>query len=141
MPFDTMNRPARPAHCIATSRDGAERTPCSRGDRDGLRARGVSTFLPRRGTLILDNREGTVIAVESGCLWITMERDPRDVVLVAGMRFEIDRPGRTVIAAEEDSRFRLREEPSGSLLLAKIRERAAQFFERASASRRSVPYF
>jgi hypothetical protein len=64
-------------------------------------------FLPGRGTLQLDDAEGSVIAVESGCLWITMENDPRDIVLVPGMRFEIDRSGRTILAAEEDSRFGL----------------------------------
>lgn len=63
--------------------------------------------LPQRESLMLDNAEGTVIAVDSGCLWVTMERDPRDVVLLPGMRFEIDRSGRTIVAAEEDSRFRL----------------------------------
>jgi hypothetical protein len=64
-------------------------------------------FLPARSTLQLDDAEGTVIAVESGCLWVTMESDPRDIVLTPGMRFEIDRSGRTIVAAEEDSRFGL----------------------------------
>ena len=64
-------------------------------------------FLPGRSTLQLDDAEGTVIAVESGCLWITMENDSRDIVLAPGMRFEIDRSGRTIVAAEEDSRFGL----------------------------------
>ncbi len=64
-------------------------------------------FLPGRSTLQLDDAEGTVIAVESGCLWVTMENDSRDIVLVPRMRFEIDRSGRTIIAAEEDSRFGL----------------------------------
>jgi hypothetical protein len=64
-------------------------------------------FLPGRTSLPLDDAEGTVISVESGCLWVTMENDPRDIVLVPGMRFEIDRSGRTIVAAEEDSRFGL----------------------------------
>jgi hypothetical protein len=64
-------------------------------------------FLPSRRTLPLDNAEGTVITMESGCLWVTMENDTRDIVLLPGMRFEIDRRGRTIIAAEEDSRFGL----------------------------------
>ncbi|HEY8622340.1 MAG TPA: DUF2917 domain-containing protein [Casimicrobiaceae bacterium] len=64
-------------------------------------------FLPSRRSLRLDDAEGTVIAVESGCLWVTMENDPRDVILMPGMRFEVDRSGRTIIAAEEDSRFGL----------------------------------
>jgi hypothetical protein len=64
-------------------------------------------FLPSRSTLQLDDAEGTVIAVESGCLWVTMENDTRDVILLPGMRFEVDRSGRTIVAAEEDSRFGL----------------------------------
>lgn len=70
--------------------------------------RGRRRFLSQRKSLALDNAEGTTIAVDSGCLWVTMERDPRDVVLLPGMSFEIDRSGHTIIAAEEDSRFRLR---------------------------------
>jgi hypothetical protein len=69
--------------------------------------RGRRACLPQRESLLLNNAEGTTIAVDSGCLWVTMERDPRDIVLLPGMSFEIDRTGRTVIAAEEDSRFRL----------------------------------
>lgn len=72
------------------------------------RQRGRRTFLPQRESLILNNAEGTKITVDAGCLWVTMERDPRDIVLLPGMSFEVDRSGRTVIAAEEDSRFRLR---------------------------------
>jgi len=63
--------------------------------------------LRKRQSLVLDDAEGTIIAVDKGCLWVTLERDCRDLILVPGMRFEIDRRGRTVVAAEEDSRFRL----------------------------------
>ena len=106
--------------------------------------RGARNVLPRRGTLILDNREGTVIAVESGCLWITMERDTRDIILVAGMRFEIDRRGRTIIAAEEESRFRLLSTPTwrdraflwGAGVARRLR---AQW--RHGLTRRWVPYY
>jgi len=106
--------------------------------------RAKRAYLPRRGTLVLDNREGTVIAVESGCLWVTLERDPRDIVLVKDMRFEIDRTGRTVIVAEEDSKFRL--------LASETRlERARAWLKRLVAlararaqpgpARRAVPYY
>jgi hypothetical protein len=64
-------------------------------------------FLPRRGTLVLNHAEGSVIAVDHGCLWVTLEGDVRDVILERGMRFTIDRSGRTVIAAEADARFRV----------------------------------
>jgi hypothetical protein len=67
-----------------------------------------ASFLPRGGTLVLDNAEGTTIEVDRGCLWLTLEQDPRDVILVAGMHFEIDRSGRTVIVAEQDTCMRVR---------------------------------
>src|SRR5437667_399275 len=63
--------------------------------------------LDRRQTLVLKNAQGTVVAVERGCVWITLERDPRDIVLAKGMRFVIDRPGRTIVAAETASTLRL----------------------------------
>jgi len=78
----------------------------------GLIAR--RTYLRRRETLVLDDAAGTVIALDRGCLWVTLEHDPRDIVLLQGMRFEIDREGRTVVAAEEDSRLRLIAAPSMS---------------------------
>lgn len=69
--------------------------------------------LLRRGeALILDDAQGTVIAVERGCLWVTQEHDPRDIILGKGMRFEIDRRGRTIVAAEAPSRVRLQRPPS-----------------------------
>src|SRR5262249_30689016 len=64
-------------------------------------------LLRRNDTLVLENAAGTIVSVDRGCLWITLERDPRDIILLPGMRFEIDRNGRTVIVAEEDSRLRL----------------------------------
>ena len=70
--------------------------------------RSRKVFLAQRASLALNDAEGTTITVDRGCLWLTMERDPRDIILTPGMRFEIDRSGRTVIAAEEDSRFRVR---------------------------------
>src|ERR1700726_2488430 len=58
-------------------------------------------FLPGRSTLQLDDAEGTVIAVESGCLWGKREKDGREVDQVPGVRFELDRRGRTIVAVEE----------------------------------------
>ena len=66
-----------------------------------------STFLPRRGSLVLDGAEGTIISVDSGCLWVTLENRPARRRARQGMRFEVDRSGRTVVVAEEDSRLRL----------------------------------
>jgi hypothetical protein len=100
--------------------------------------------LQRRQTLVLQQARGTVVVVDRGSVWITLERDPRDIVLVQGMRFEIDRPGRTIIAAEAPSTLRL-------LVPETLRERALASFGRVVArlhngwagrlARRAVPYF
>jgi Protein of unknown function (DUF2917) len=100
--------------------------------------------LDKRQTLVLSNAQGTVIAVDRGCVWITLERDPRDIVLAKGMRFEIDRPGRTIVAAETASTLRL-------LVPETLRDRIAASIGRAVArtlngwgrrlTRRAVPYF
>lgn len=72
-----------------------------------LSRRSRRTVLRSREALLLDHAQGTVIRVERGCLWVTLESDPRDIILAKGMRFEIDRPGRTIVAAETDSTLRL----------------------------------
>ena len=66
-----------------------------------------NVFLRQRESLLLQDAEGAILAVDSGCLWLTEEHDSRDIVLLPGMSFEIDRTGLTIVAAEEDSRFQL----------------------------------
>jgi len=100
--------------------------------------------LRRHHTLVLENAVGTVIAVERGCLWITLEHDPRDVILLSGMRFEIDRDGRTVIAAEEDSRLSIiTTRPASERVAAWASAVASRAIRRWSARlrRRAVPYY
>ncbi|MGH8712428.1 MAG: DUF2917 domain-containing protein [Casimicrobiaceae bacterium] len=100
--------------------------------------------LPAHEALVLDNAEGTTIAVDTGCLWVTLESDPRDVVLMPGMRFEIDRSGRTVIAAEDDSRFRLLDAATRPRRVATwLARRAARIATRwfARRARQMAPYY
>ena len=107
-------------------------------------ASGRSTFLPRRNTLVLENAEGTVLSVDSGCLWITLERDARDIILLPGMRFEIDRTGRTVVVAEEDAQLRVKEPPSAAVRLATWARKAGARALRdwsCRMSRRKVAYY
>ena len=102
------------------------------------------TFLPRRNTLVLNDAEGTILSVESGVLWITLERDPRDIILLPGMSFEIDRTGRTVVVAEEDSQLRVKEPPSAAVRLATwARNTGARALRDWSCrmSRRKVAYY
>jgi hypothetical protein len=53
----------------------------------------------------LGNGQGLRIEALSGNLWITIDRDIRDILLKPGEAFDIDRPGQTLISALDDSRF------------------------------------
>ena len=100
--------------------------------------------LNRRETLVLDNAQGTIIAVDRGCLWVTLERDLRDIVLAKGMRFQIDRSGRTIIAAETDSTLRLlAPETPRDRVVAAIARAVAQALSgwAGRLAQRAVPYF
>lgn len=56
------------------------------------------------GELIqLDGARGTRLRVTRGTLWVTLERDLRDIVLEAGDAFTIDRGGVTVIEAQGEA--------------------------------------
>jgi hypothetical protein len=112
---------------------------------DSLRSnRTERTFLPRRDRLVLDNAAGTVVAVDRGCLWLTLERDLRDIILAKGMRFQIDRGGRTVIAAEEDSQLRLiKPQTVTESIVARLRRAIRRHLRQWSSRvyRQSVPYY
>lgn len=51
-------------------------------------------------TLEILDGTGTALRIARGIVWITMERDTRDIVLAAGDTLVIDRPGLTLIAAQ-----------------------------------------
>ena len=100
--------------------------------------------LDKRQSLVLRNAQGTVVAVDRGCVWVTLERDPRDIVLAKGMRFEIDRPGRTIVAAETASRLRLlAPETARDRIVAAIGRAVARTLNSWGGRlvRRAVPYF
>jgi hypothetical protein len=102
------------------------------------------SVLNRRETLVLDNAQGTIIAVDRGCLWVTLESDVRDIVLVKGMRFQIDRSGRTIIAAEADSTLRLlAPETPRDRVVALIRRAVAHALNgwAGRPARRAAPYY
>ena len=129
MPFDATVGPSNPA----------PRSARLQGNVRNRRA-----YLPRHATLVLDDAEGTVIAVERGCLWITLEQDLRDVILVPGMRFQVDRKGRTIVAAEEDSQLRVIRAPTAAERVSGWLRRATSRAIRNAAGRAAghpAPYY
>jgi hypothetical protein len=50
--------------------------------------------------IAIDGGRGTTLRVTRGTLWLTFERDTRDVVLGVGDVFTIDRGGLTLIEAQ-----------------------------------------
>ncbi len=60
----------------------------------------------RKGTIHrLRNGLGHRIEALTGNLWITIDNDPRDIVVKTGEGFSVDRPGDILISALDDARF------------------------------------
>lgn len=53
--------------------------------------------------LHLDDARGSTLRVVRGQLWVTQDRDPRDIVLEAGEAWTIERDGLTLATAQRDS--------------------------------------
>lgn len=59
----------------------------------------VRVDLVRGGVVRLPEAVGTRILALAGALWVTLEDDPRDVVVEAGEAFVVDRAGLTLVCA------------------------------------------
>jgi hypothetical protein len=59
----------------------------------------VRVELVRGGVVRLPEAEGTRIVGLAGSLWITLEADPRDVLVEEGASFVVDRGGLTLVCA------------------------------------------
>lgn len=71
--------------------------------------------LPARQLFEIADPCGVRIACTAGCLWLTLDHDPRDVILRPGDSFEADAPRRLLLYAFEASAFALVSVPQGSL--------------------------
>lgn len=58
-------------------------------------------------TLNLDDARGTTLRVTRGRLWVTQHHDSRDIVLTAGDTWTVERNGRTIAMAQDDSSLSL----------------------------------
>jgi hypothetical protein len=52
------------------------------------------------------NRRGDVISCKSGTLWVTQEGDFKDYIIEAGRNFWVTRPGRVIVQALDNSKFK-----------------------------------
>jgi hypothetical protein len=100
--------------------------------------------LALRQQVLLDDARGTTLRVARGTLWITLENDTRDIVVSDGESFTIDRPGRTIVEAQDRATVWV-EIPSGVRAFAGglVRRiaRWARAASKAAANRRYAPYY
>lgn len=71
-----------------------------------MRTEPVSTFkieLPRHAIFTVTDIAGVGIECQSGCVWLTLDDDPRDLVLEPGERFVGDIHRRVLVSAFEAS--------------------------------------
>jgi hypothetical protein len=61
----------------------------------------------------LPDAAGVRIACRTGSVWITLDDDPRDIVLEAGSSFTTDEHRRALVFAFEGSSLSLEDVPSG----------------------------
>ncbi|PIF76314.1 Protein of unknown function (DUF2917) [Variovorax sp. 54] len=59
--------------------------------------------LPNRAVFAVPDGAGVGIECRSGAVWITLDRDPRDIVLGPGERFESSEHRRVLVSALESS--------------------------------------
>ena len=65
-----------------------------------------ATHLLRKGEVAhLHEARGSRIEALSGCLWLTIDNDLRDVFVAPGHGFEVDRDGDTLLSAMADTRY------------------------------------
>ena len=67
--------------------------------------------LPARQLFEIPDASLADIRCTAGCLWLTLDNDPRDVILESGDSFAADGPKRALLYAIEPSAFLLAAEP------------------------------
>ena len=77
-----------------------------RGPQAGARivsAPSASHRLDKGATLVIDRPQGTTVCCAQGTLWVTHDRDPRDIVLEPGQHHVVDSPRRLLVHALADA--------------------------------------
>jgi hypothetical protein len=71
--------------------------------------------LPARQLFEIPDASSARIVCTSGCLWLTLDDDPRDVILEPGDAFEAREPRRALLYALQGSAFLLEPQRQGSM--------------------------
>lgn len=76
---------------------------------------GLTVSLPARQLFALPDASCVRVLCTSGCLWLTLDDDPRDVILHPGDSFGFDAPRRALLYATERSDFVLSPAAEGTM--------------------------
>jgi len=85
--------------------------------------------LPRRALHRVADAAGVTIRCQHGCVWITLDDDPRDIVLEAGQDFSTQAHRRAIVYALQPSRLRIELQAAAA---------ARPAMERARSSRKTT---
>ena len=67
----------------------------------------METTIPKGRTVRIQDAAGVELTVAAGCLWVTYENDPVDIVLNPSEMLRVSRNGATLIHAMRDTRLRI----------------------------------
>ena len=76
---------------------------------------GTTVALPARQLFELPDASTARIVCTSGCLWLTLDDDPRDVILEPGDSFSAREPRRALLYALQGSSFLLAPQAQGTM--------------------------
>lgn len=76
---------------------------------------GPTVSLPARQLFLIPDPSSARILCTGGCVWLTLDDDPRDVILQAGDSFETEEPRRALLYALEPSVFVLAPRAQGTM--------------------------
>jgi hypothetical protein len=85
---------------------------------------GPTVSLPARQLFAIADASATRITCTVGCLWLTLDDDPRDVILEAGDSFATGEPRRALLYALQGSAFVLTEEPQRTMRRSEAKNRS-----------------
>jgi hypothetical protein len=95
-------------------------------------------------TLELIDAAGATATIDKGCVWLTMEKDRRDIVLGSGQSFKVAKNGRTLVHAEAPTTLRIAGGPARLAVgdaLRRVRATIDDWAVRSLESHRPVPYY